>query len=219
MCHGIGRISNETIVFLVRRSLNENRDVCGQLIRHLGKSVAAIANYWAQGFDPVTTEEILLQVEMEIIGLVLAPTPTRQSEFLEIAFGTAVEHRTINAVDKRKHSPLPLSAPIADDLAERTQAEVLEERVADEGPGPEDLAAQLEDKVRRRELMKTARASVKDPRHLEAVILRHVHGWPITDKSGTKPTLVKHFNKSEKQIRNWISEGLKAMRAAIGENR
>lgn len=219
MCHGARRLSNEAIVFLVRRSLNEDRDVCGHLIRHLGRSVAGIAKYWAQGFDSLTTDEIVWQIEIEIVELVLAPTPTRQSEFLEIAFGKAVERRTINAVQKRGHSPMPLRATAGDDSDDRTEAEGHEESVADEGPLPDEIAAQLQDKARRRELLGRARASVKDPRHLEAVILRHVYGWPFTEKDGSKPSLASHFHKSERQIRNWITDGLEAMRAAIGEER
>jgi hypothetical protein len=202
LCHGPGRLSNEAIVFLVRRTVNQNRDVCGQLIQRLGRSIAAIAHHWAQGFDPITTEEILWQVEMEVIELVLAATPNRQTEFLEIAFGKGVERRTINAVEKRKNAPLPQSLAPTDDQDDTAQAESPEARVADEQPDPEQIALHLDDKVRRRELINKARMSVRDPRHLEAVILRHVYGWPITHKDETKPTLAKHFNKSEKQIRN-----------------
>jgi hypothetical protein len=219
MCHGPRRLSNEAIVFLVRTSLNQDRDACGHLIRHLGKAVAGIAKHWAQGFDPLTTDEIVWQIEIEIVELLLAATPTRQSEFLEIAFGKAVERRTINAVQKRRHSPMPLRATAGDDSDDRTEAEGREESVADEGPLPEEIAAQLQDKVRRRELLGKARASVKDPRHLQAVILRHVYRWPFNEKDGSKPSLVRHFQKSERQIRNWIADGLEAMRAAIGEER
>jgi hypothetical protein len=219
MCHGPKRLSNEAIVFLVRRSANQDRDACGQLIRYLGRSVAGIAKHWAQGFDSLTTDEIVWQVEIEIVELLLTVTPTRQSEFLEIAFGKAVERRTINAVKKRRHSPMPLCATAGDDSDDRTESEGLEESVADEGPLPEEIAAQLQDKVRRRERLGKARASVKDPRHLEAVILRHIYGWPFTEKDDSKPSLVKHFRKSERQIRNWIHDGLEAMREAIGEER
>ena len=219
MCHGPKRLSNEAIVFLIRRTLNQDRDVCGHLIRHIGRSVAGIAKHWAQGFDPITTDEIVWHVEIEIVELLLAATPTRQSEFLEVAFGKAVERRTINAVQKRRHSPMPLRAAATDDSNEITESERHGESVADEGPLPEQIAAELQDKVRRRELIRKAQASVKEPRHLEAVILRHVYGWPFNEKDGSKPSLVKHFDKSERQIRNWIAKGLEAMRAAIGEDR
>lgn len=219
MCQGQGRLSNEAIVFLARQTLKDDRDLCGRLIHQLGRAVARIAGRWAQGFDPLTTDEIVWQVETEIIELVLAPTPSRQSEFLEMAFGKAVERRTINAVEKRRHSPMPLGVSRSDSSDDEPDAERQAERVADKSPDPEQIAAQLEDEIRRRELIKRAYASVKDPRHLEAVILRHVRGWPITDKDPTKPTLVKHFGKSERQIRNWINEGLEAMRAAIGETK
>jgi hypothetical protein len=65
--------------------------------------------------------------------------------------------------------------------------------------------------------MRKAYAAVKDRRHLEAVVLRHVHDWPITDKDPDTPTLAKRYGKSGRQIQNWISDALEAMRTAIGE--
>lgn len=219
MCQGQGRLSSEAIVFLARQTLDDDRDLCGRLIHQLGRTVARTARHWAQGFDPLTTDEIVWQVETEIIELVLAPTPSRQSDFLEIAFGKAVERRTINAVEKRQHAPMPFGVSRSGNADDEPQPDRQAERVADKGPDPEHILAQLEDEASRRQLVSKAHASVKDPRHLEAVILRHVRGWPISDKDPTKPTLVKHFGKSERQIRNWINEGLEAMRAAIGETK
>lgn len=214
-----GCLSSEALVFLVRRARDDDRDLFGRLVYELADRTARIAKRWAQGFDRDTTDEIVWQIERAIVDLVLAETPSRQSEFLEVAFGTAVERRTINAVEKRRHSPLSLRAAPADVSDDGAEPERPTERVADRHPGPEEIVAQLEDEARRPELIRKARAAVKDPLHLEAVILRHVRGWPITDKDPTKPTLARHFGKSARQIQNWISEALEAMRAAIGDKR
>jgi hypothetical protein len=77
---------------------------------------------------------------------------------------------------------------------------------------------QLADQTKRSILIRRALAAVKDPRHVHAVILRYVRGWPITDKDPTKPTLEKHFGKSARQIQNWITSALEAMRNAIGDS-
>lgn len=211
-----GCLSNEALVFLIRQTLDNSRDLCGRLLHKLAKRAARIAEHWAQGFDRITTEEIVLQVEMEIVELVLAQSPSRQSEFLEIAFGTAVYRRTINAVEKRKHSPLPVGVGDANDFD--SEPENPADLVADDGPSPEEVVKQLEDVARRREFIRIASAAVKDRRHLEALILRYVHDWPITGKPDI-PSLARHFGKSGRQIQNWISGALEAMRAAIGETK
>ena len=90
LCRGPERLSNEAIVFLVRQTVDDDRDLCGRLISHLGRTVAEAAAHWAQGLDPLTTAEIVMQVETEIIELLLAERPSRQSEFLEIALQRAL---------------------------------------------------------------------------------------------------------------------------------
>lgn len=216
---GDGCLSNEALVFLVRQTRNGDRDLFGRLIHLLGSRALRIAERWAQGFDRDTTNEIVWNVEKEILDLVLTDTPCRQSDFLEVAFGKAVERRTINAVQKRKQLPLPLRASFADKHEEETEPETPTELVADECPSPEEMLIALESEVLLPELIQKAHAAVKDRRHLEAVILRYGHDWPITDKDPAKPTLVRHFGVSEKQLRNWIKDALKLMRAAVGDSK
>jgi hypothetical protein len=94
-------LSSEAIVHLVRALRTRGETVvCGSLVDRLGHRIARIAKDWANGFDPLTAEEIVIQVGEEIIGLILAETPTRQSEFLEISFRMAVKRRTLNNVEK-----------------------------------------------------------------------------------------------------------------------
>jgi hypothetical protein len=213
------RLSNEALVFLVRQMRNGDRDLFGRLVYELTSRTLRIAARYAKGFDRDTTNEILWQVEKEVVDLVLIESASRKSDFLEIAFGMAVERRTINIVDRRNHSPLPLTASFVDGFEEESEPERATELVVDERDGPEDVVAQLEDEARRPILIRKAQAAVKDQRHLEAVILHHVRGWPITDKNPTKPTLVRHFKVSERQIRNWIKDALKVMRTTIGEQK
>jgi hypothetical protein len=54
--------------------------------------------------------------------------------------------------------------------------------------------------------------AVKDRRHLQAFILRYVHGWPITSNDPAKPDLVRRFKKSRWQIKNWLDGVREVMR-------
>ena len=78
---GSGRLSNEALVFLIRQSRNGDRDLFGRLVHELGDRTVRIAERWAQGFDQDTLDEIVWTIEKEIVDLVLAETPSRQSDF------------------------------------------------------------------------------------------------------------------------------------------
>jgi DNA-directed RNA polymerase specialized sigma24 family protein len=214
---GEERLPDEALVFLVRAIQNENRDLFGSLIDELCRRVARVAKGFAQGFDSNTTDEIVLEVANWVIDMILSKTRSRQSEFLEIAFKTGVKRRTINIVEKYQRRPATLPYLRAESSDGEEASESLAEQVKDENPGPEAILLHLEDDARRPKLVKDALAAVKDRRHVEAVILRYVRGWPMTDKDSDKPSLVRHFGKSARQIQNWIHDALEAMRAAIGD--
>jgi hypothetical protein len=200
----------EVLVFLIRQLDSTETPLFGILVNELLARIINTARKWSKGFDTTNTEEILIRVEREIIELLLADPPTRRSEYLEIAFTDAVKKRTLNAVSKCKTSPLYRAKDVND------TSEALEP--VDQNPVPENVLLALESRARRPELIRKAYAAVKDQRHLEAVILRYVHNWTITDNDPDTPTLAKLYGKSGRQIQNWISAALKAMRAALGEN-
>lgn len=108
---GKGHLSNEALVFLVRQGRSGNVDLFGRLVYELGSRTVRIAAYYAKGFDQDTMNEIVWQVEREIVDLVLTEVPSRQSDFLEIAFGTAVKRRAINIVKIRKRAPRSIAQP------------------------------------------------------------------------------------------------------------
>jgi hypothetical protein len=216
---GQDRLSSEALVFLTREVRHSDHDLFGQLVEQLSRRVKRIAARWARGFDPQTTEDILLQVELRIIERLLAEPPSRQSEFLEIAFGSAVKARTINVVAQRKQDPLSLLGAALRADGEEEEPERPMELVPDERPGPDEIVSEIEDRARTRQLVATACAAVADPRHLKALILHKIRGWPLYDQDPAKPTLAVRFGRSPRQIQNWINGALKAMRAAIGDTR
>ena len=199
----------EALVFLIRQVERTETTLFGTLINELMDRILKTARKWAKGFDTTNTEEILFKVEQKVIDLLLAESPSRQSEYLEIAFTDKVKKLTLNAVQKCKSSPLYRTKDVTD------STETAEP--ADHRPVPDEVLLLIESRTRRPELMRRAYAAVKDRRHLEAVILRHVHNWPIKDKDPDTPTLAKRYGKSGRQIQNWISDALEAMRTAIGE--
>ncbi len=129
-------VSSEALVFMAKRVALIDRDLCGRLIHELSGRLVRIATRWAQGFDPMTMDEILLEVEIQIVELVLAEIPSRQTDFLEIAFGKAVERRTINAVEKWKKSPEALRESVRDISDDDTDSQNVMALIVDTGAGP-----------------------------------------------------------------------------------
>jgi hypothetical protein len=214
---GPGNLPSEALVFLIRTIKHGDQDIVGALFYELVRRTIGVARRWARGFDCARTEDILSEVQDQVVQLLCATTPTPQSEFLEVAFGLAVRNFTLNVVAKVENKP---ELVVVDDTGrgEEDEPQYLVDSIPDTDPGPEDVLLQLADKQKRAILVAKALAVVKDRRHVEAVILRYVWHWPITDKDPTKPTLEKYFGRSERQIRNWINGALAAMQAAIGDS-
>ncbi len=207
------KLRSETLVHLVRciRWRDGSEGDIGRLVDQIGRRVAVIVGDNAKGFPESVRDEIVEHVSHCVLKLLLAETPTRKSEFLEINFRQVVKGLTLNEVTKRIEEPsLQQFAPTSDD-PENTGDQGAE--FPDDGPGPDEIA-------QTRELCQLVRArldAVTDPRHREAVILRYVQEWPITDQDPNTPTLTKHFGISARQIQNWINQALAQIRTAIGE--
>jgi hypothetical protein len=208
----------ETLVYLIREIHGRDDELFGLLAAELSKRVYRIGGAFALGFDVITKEAILWRVEQQIFDLVLAETPSRQSEFLEIAFGQAVERRPNDAVEKHEASTwgrrgdVP-GSPIGDDDGEEIDRI---EYAADGRPGQEATLLQREDVAVRRKWYRQARRAVKNPRDLEAVTLRYCEGWAITSSDPSVPTIVRHLNETEGKVRYRIDRAKKQMREALG---
>jgi hypothetical protein len=214
------RMPAEVLVYLIRQVQLTRRDVFGSLVYELGIRTAQIAKKWSRGFDRDTTEEIIWGVEKTITDLVIAPIASRKSEFLEVAFSLAVKRYVLNAVEKRRNAPLPLrdrESFSADEEGEEPERPT--ERVVDEGPQTHEIVEQLKDREQRARLLRLAQKSVKDPRHYEALFLHYGFDWPIfsMDEAKKDATLAGYFSTSERQIRNWIRDGLAAIQKVLGD--
>jgi len=210
------RLPSEVLVFLTRSAAATDKDVFSKLMWQLHLRIEKVAKRWARGFDRDTTEEVIERVQKKVIEIALTTPPSRQSDFLEVAFNRAVERYTINAVEKRRNAPLPLSPKehyAFEDDGEDTERPT--ERVEDDSPQVEELVSLLQDRVRRGPLLRRAQAAVKDIRHYQAILLYHGFGWPYTSSDPSAPCLQEYFKVSERQIRNWIKDGMAAIQTAL----
>jgi DNA-directed RNA polymerase specialized sigma24 family protein len=210
------RMPGEVLVFLVKATAGSDRNLFGRLVWQLNLRIEAIAKRWSRGFDPHTTEEVLESVARRVLDIALVTSPTRQSDFLEVAFSKAVKRHTINVVEKRRNAPVSLTAaPHAGDEDDEDDLERPTETVVDEGPPPDELAAKLQDKEKHAVALRLAQGLVKDIRHYQAVILHYQLEWPLSSTDPAKPSLVDYFGVSERQIRNWMKDGRAAIRKAL----
>ena len=213
---GNGRLPTEALVFLIRTLRGSDKNLVGALVNILCRRLLAVARSIAGGFETAEREEILREVQDQIIELLFPKVPTRQTEFLEIAFRKAVKRRTLNVVEKVKKRPKLVV--VADKRDEEDDPEHLVELLPEKRPNVEEVLLRLADDAQRSILIRKALGAVKDRRHVEAVILRYVYGWPISHSNPAQPSLEKHFGKSGRQIQNWIAGALAAMRKAAGDS-
>jgi hypothetical protein len=197
----------EAIVYLIRYISSRDGDIAGNLIFELTQRIYAVARRWAMGFSKTETEEIIHTINQDIIELVLTEKPSRQSEFLEVAFSKTVKRRTLNEVAKVKNSPR--SSRKNGDSENSLGAR-------DKHIDALEALLEIQDESRVRELVRKAQEAVRDPRHYEALLLRYGHDWPIDSQDPNQPTLAKRYGVSARQIQNWIANGLENIRIALG---
>ena len=210
------RLPSEALVFLVKSAATVDKGIFGKLAWQLHLRIEKAARRWARGFDRDTTAEVIEAVQKKVIEIALTNPPSRQSDFIEVAFNQAVQRYTLNAVEKRRNAPLPLSSKQHAALENgENDAERPTERVEDESPQVEELVSLLQDRARRGPLLRQAQAALKDIRHYEAVLLHYGFGWPYAPSKSSESCLQDYFGVSERQIRNWIKEGMAAIRTAL----
>ncbi len=106
------RLKSESLVFLLRYSRHQDDDVAGRLQEALNVRTMRTGRRWIYGIYKEGTEFILSEVEAEIAALTLAEVPSRQSEYLEMAFGQAVYRHAKNAVERFLNTPFAHQANV-----------------------------------------------------------------------------------------------------------
>ena len=144
-CEGKRRASppRRILGFLIRAARRESQDVFGELVCELCRRLVRASKRLAQGFDTCDTEAIVANVEIAVIELVLAKRPSRQSEFLEIAFKRAVERRTINTVEKYHSDAMSVVTEITPASADDPESDDPLENFKDDEDGPAEILFSL----------------------------------------------------------------------------
>src|ERR1051325_7482323 len=99
-------LKSETIVFLMRLVRRANQQLFYEFFQELCARIARITRRWAavHGIDPKDIPGIIADLALNILELVLAERPCRQSEVLEFAFGQAIKNRALNLARKHQNS-------------------------------------------------------------------------------------------------------------------
>ena len=204
-------LKNETLLSLIRHVREGNREIFNRLLEELMERVVRLARHWVVGInDEAAREYILSQAEIEILKLALTPTPTRSSDYLEIAFAKKVRQMTFDAIRKYKKSPSGRRGdviPMTDADNDLEEIERPLEFVPGHERSPETIALHAD-------LIEAIRDRVEDPRHFEAAMLHWGHGWPVSCGDPNEDTLVRRFNVPERQITYWLKK-VKAIILAV----
>ena len=213
----VPKLKNEVIVNLIRESRRSGEELYIRLFQELSRRILWLAAPRVCRLAPGTADEIVMKVEIEIVILVLAEKPTRESDFLEIAFAQAVGSHTVDAIRRHNNFPMGQRVEFRPGATDEDDDEVT--LAVDHRPNPEERLLHLEEGNHRHQLLQTACDAIPDRRQLEAVILYYAHDWPIISTDPKKASLVRRFRKTEGQIKYWLITGMKAMRDALGVER
>jgi hypothetical protein len=209
------RWPSEAISYFVMRCPRTDEQAFAEMLQELVKRGIRTARRELRGLDRAVARDILEDVEYRLLELLLSKEPSYKREFLEMSFAKAVELYTLNRIRDYLRSPLGGRADFTKQEDEDGDAIDLLELLPSGGPGPEYALLRLEDTKERHRLLRVACQAVEDRRILKALILHHGYGWPIESNDPKVSTLVRHFQIGERQIRRWLTEGMRAMRQAL----
>lgn len=206
----------ETLVYLIRlRATAGDGHSVGALVAEFLAQAKRTMDRRAQGYGLADSEAIEIEVGDALVDLILAPVPTRMSEYLEVDARTMIAQRTDRVVLARRDLPKAhrfLTTEADDDGGWSPTVERLPDTALDPLEHLLEAEAPSSD-TRVRRLLR----AVTDPRHRKAFILKKLRGWPYDSPDSTVPTLCAHFAPvGERQIRKWIATAIAQMRAAHG---
>jgi DNA-directed RNA polymerase specialized sigma24 family protein len=202
----------ETLTCIIRQMGKGNPEVFRCLLQEVLKQALWMARP-IYGFDEVTEEFILEQIEIEIVKRILTDTPTRRSDYLEMAFARAVRRIALDIIRKAKKSPEGNRGDIVPYLDDQDhdfdKIERPIELAPETGPSPETQALVAV-------MFEQACDAVVDPKDLEAAVLHYCEGWPVASLDKKKETIARLFNETERKVWVRLERAMAAMRKALG---
>lgn len=196
-------LQEETLAYLIRRAqraANDNlaSDLVEVLVERCTHYLKTLRRLPQDKFEEVVADTIA-----EIVEKLVEPEGSDAGDFLQVKFwvvvkrmGWAAHKRATN--DLKRESlfvTLEATGPDSDDDEDRTV------QIADRVTPPVDT-----------QLLNDEALSVLEPHLREAFVLK-VEGWPIEDRDPNVMTISKHFGKTSRTIRYWITEAERQLAA------
>ena len=210
------RLQSETLVCLVRQIDRDDGQTAGALLMELSRRAIRTSAWAAQGFDEPTVELIATQIESKILQLVVSETRSKDWQFLEVSFASAVRRETWNLVQKHNNSTLrgrradvalDMGIQDVDDESEEIQRPLLP--VVDEAGEPKEVFLNFEDESIRGEIIESLYNWVEDPPCTEALVMVYGHGYSYAEAAQALGT-------TEGQIEYLLAKGKRTMREKLG---
>ena len=203
----------ESLVYLIRHHHGAgNRDLVNDLSECLLKRCATRIDGKLSGLRTDLREDGNSAVVAEVFDRILDLTDDR-GDFLQVRFWMGIERITVNVFRKQvsqfdTESSGDYDQATIDDLTQRGAVAV---PTASAGRPVESEAT---DNV----LIEAALHQLEEPIR-SAYLLRHLKDWPIEDQDPAIQTISRHFGKTSRTIRNWLSKADEILEAWQGEQR
>ena len=196
-------LQEETLAYLIRRAhrgANDNltSDLVEVLVERCTRYLKTLRRLPHEKF-----EELVADTAAEIVEKLVEPEGSDAGDFLQVKFWVVVKrlgwasHK--RAVDELRRESLlvtlELTGADSDDEQDRTV------EIADPVTPPVDT-----------QLLNNEALGLLEPHVREAFVLK-VEGWPIEDRDPSVMTISKHFGKTSRTIRNWMTEAERQLAA------
>lgn len=149
-------------------------------------------------------DDDVADLEQEVVSAMMTSILEGPSgEYFQVRFRSALYRRILKVYDgyvrqrRRTKREQSLDAPLASSGHEETDDDPSLGALLE---GPDDVVAEVE----RRLLVPEALAAITDPRHREAFVLHHYHGWQIESGDTAEPTLSRLFDRTPRMVSNWL---------------
>ena len=206
-------LKEESLVYLIRHHhAAGDRKWVTDLTECLLKRCATWINGKLSGLRTDLKEDGNAEVVAEVFARILDLASDR-GDFLQVRFWRGIDRITVDVFRKQikqfdSDYSLDDDQTDIDDLAQRG-AVVLPTASA---------GGRVESEVIDNVLIEAALNQLEEPIR-SAYLLRHLEDWPIEDKDPAVQTISRHFGKTPRTIRNWLSKADEILEAWRGEQR
>ena len=206
-------LKEEALVYLIRHYHSAgNRRVVNDLAECLLKRCATWIDSKLSGLRTDLREDGNSGVVAEVFERILDLASDR-GDFLQVRFWMGIERITVDVFRKQVNqfdteSSGDYDQATIDDLTQRGAVVV----------PTTSVGRPVESEAIRNVLIEAALHQLEEPIR-SAYLLRHREDWPIEDKDPAVQTISRHFGKTPRTIRNWLSKADEILEVWRGEQR